>query len=311
MNQNPLVSILIPTYNREHFIAECIQSALEQTYPNVEVIVVDNMSTDATWRICQQFASRSKRIRIYRNETNMGPVRNWIRCAQEARGGFSKVLFSDDILEPNCIGQMMKMIKPDVGLVVCAARVGESRAISQIKYTKTKPLLMWREYLSRQLDGRLPVSPGAVLLRTADLRENLKPTFPTCVPREFERNGAGPDVMIMLLTAHRYRYVACICEPLVFFRSHQGSFTISNSNNAVSEGYTAAISYFLKKNVAWITWLQYVFISWQADLRQRHSWICFTKYVKDLEGAGTLAEILVAAIFAPLWLIGLAVRRLQ
>ena len=51
-----LVSILIPVYNREHLIIPCIESALAQTYKNIEIIIVDNNSTDGTWNICKEYA---------------------------------------------------------------------------------------------------------------------------------------------------------------------------------------------------------------------------------------------------------------
>ena len=302
----PLVSILIPVYNREKFIAECLQSALEQTYQHIEIIVVDNASTDSTWQICQEFAIRDPHIRIFQNETNIGPVRNWIRCAQEARGEFSKLLFSDDLLEPDCIRCMIKRIHTDVAFVVCTARVGESRSTAQIYYAQNEPLLTWREYLPRQLDWRLPVSPGAVLLRTEDLLKNLRSAIPTRIPRSFDRNGAGPDAMIMLLTAHSYKYVACVSEPQVFFRSHPGSFTTSIARSTLRDFYTSAFSYFVKQNGPWIQWLQYVSLSWLAQVLQNRSWKSFRRHLRDHEGAGSITEMLTAALLAPLWVAGSA-----
>jgi len=75
----PKVSILIPVFNRKDYIAECIQSALDQTFTDFEVVVVDNASEDGTWEICQQFAANDQRVRIFQNDTNIGPVRNWRR----------------------------------------------------------------------------------------------------------------------------------------------------------------------------------------------------------------------------------------
>jgi glycosyltransferase involved in cell wall biosynthesis len=304
MDSSQLVSILIPVYNREKFIAECIQSALDQTYSKIEIIVVDNVSTDATWQICKEFAMRNQRVRVFQNETNIGPVRNWIRCAQEAHGEFSKVLFSDDLLNPDCIRRMVARFVPDVAFVVCAALVGASRAASQIYYAGNKPLLTWSEYLPRQLDWRLPVSPGAVLLRTADLRKNLCPGFPTSVGRPFDRNGAGPDAMIMLQTAREYGCVACISDPLVFFRDHPDSFTISTAHSSLRDSYTSAFAYFLKQNDTWIHWLQYVFFSWLGETIHRRSWQNFKQYLRTYEGTGLFKETLMAALLAPFWLGG-------
>ena len=133
----PKVSILIPVFNRKEYIAECIQSALDQTYTAFEVVVVDNASEDGTWEICQQFAAVDSRVRIFRNESNIGPVRNWIRCAQEAKGALSKILFSDDCLESNCLSEMVsKLADSKIALVYCAARIGKSRDESIIAYSQ-------------------------------------------------------------------------------------------------------------------------------------------------------------------------------
>ena len=150
---NPKVSILIPVYNREILIGDCIQSALEQTFTDFEIVLVDNASTDNTWAICQQFALRDSRIRVFRNETNVGPVRNWIRCVQKARGEYSKMLFSDDLIEAECVERLLlPLINPDVGLVFCAARIGESRSKSVIAYSaKEDSIISYRKYLGMLL----------------------------------------------------------------------------------------------------------------------------------------------------------------
>jgi len=215
----PKVSILIPVFNRHEYIAQCIQSALDQTFTDFEVVIVDNASDDGTWEICQQFAAADKRVRIFRNESNIGPVRNWRRCAQEAKGEYSKILFSDDCLEPDCLREMVPRLDDmEVALVYCAARIGKSRDESVVCYTRFESSrISSTRFLNLVLYRKAPVSPGAALLRTHDLLNNLHLQFPTSTPREFEKNGAGPDVMILLLTAREYPYVAHISKPLVFF----------------------------------------------------------------------------------------------
>ena len=66
-----IVSILIPVYNREDYIGACIESAIKQTVTNIEIIIIDNASTDGTWVICQKYSERDSRIRIIRNEVNL------------------------------------------------------------------------------------------------------------------------------------------------------------------------------------------------------------------------------------------------
>lgn len=290
----PKVSILIPVFNRKDYIVECIQSALDQTFTDFEIIVVDNASDDGTWEICKQFAATDKRVRIFQNETNIGPVRNWMRCAQEAKGTLSKILFSDDCLETNCLAELVpKLDDLEVALVYCAAHIGKSKDESIIAYCKTdSSRLSSSQFLNLILSGNAPVSPGAVLIRTVDLLKNLHIQFPTSTPRHFEKNGAGPDVMILLLTAHGYPYVANISLPLVYFRAHAGSFSIENLNNDVIKGYRSAISFFLIKHYGCRLWIEYLAHGWLQQMKLDRRWRSPISYLIEYEGSGSLGEIL-------------------
>lgn len=297
---HPDVSILIPVYNRNVYIGDCIQSALNQTFSNVEVVIVDNASTDGTWEICQKFAALDDRVRIFRNQSNIGPVRNWIRCAQEARGKYSKILFSDDLLEPECIERMIKFFKsPDVGIVFCAAKLGESREASKVAYyNQGRSSFDRKTYLKLLLAGRAPVSPGAVLLRTQDLLKNLHTDFPTATPRPFDRHGAGSDVMLSLLTTLSYPRVAYISEPLVYFRMHSGSLTIANAGNEVSSAYISILAYYLRNNEDRLVWSIYVTRAWLSTLWRTRKWTSLKIFLKAHEGDGSVGELVLMSVLA-------------
>ncbi|MEG4518252.1 MULTISPECIES: glycosyltransferase [unclassified Microcoleus] len=118
-NSQPLVSICIPTYNGAAFIGEAIQSALAQTYPNIELIISDDGSTDATVAIAQSFQSQTSldfRIVLHRN---YGLSQNWNFCISQAKGQYIKFLFQDDLLAPECIDKMVALAQqhPEIGMV--------------------------------------------------------------------------------------------------------------------------------------------------------------------------------------------------
>jgi glycosyltransferase involved in cell wall biosynthesis len=299
-----MVSILIPVYNRHNFIGDCIQSALNQTFASFEIVIVDNASTDGTWDICKDYARRDTRIRIFRNQENIGPVRNWMRCAEEARGEYSKILFSDDLLEPTCLEEMIAPLKSqDVGFVFCAANIGQSTDQSIVNYSAHSDLLLKSsDYVSLMINGKAPVSPGAVLLRTVDLLKNLHVNFPTCAKRLYASNGAGPDVMIMLLTAEEYPKIAWICKTLVFFRAHLGSFSIENKESKVTDGYTSVISWYLINNKKRFTWIQYLTRVWLSNLGKMIV-INPIHLLKENEGDGRLSDLvcMMVAIPSVLW----------
>ena len=115
-----LVSILIPVYNRESLIADAINSALSQNYSNIEIIIADNCSTDGTYAICKTYADREKKIRLYQNESNIGPIENFIKCAEYSKGDYIKYLLSDDTDSPDFLSKSVPLLTEGVGFVIAA-----------------------------------------------------------------------------------------------------------------------------------------------------------------------------------------------
>src|SRR6266498_132578 len=113
----PLVSVCIPTFNASRWIQECVESALAQSYQPLEILVVDDASTDCTVGLVRSL--NDGRIRLIENKENMGMVSNWNRCVELARGEFIKFLFHDDILYPDCVERMMRLFvsQNNLGLV--------------------------------------------------------------------------------------------------------------------------------------------------------------------------------------------------
>lgn len=288
----PKITILIPVFNREKYIAECIESALNQTYENYEIVIVDNASTDTTATICKDFAIKNSKIRFFENHENIGPVKNWQSCAREARGELSKILFSDDLLLPNCLEEMVAHMNDRVGLVYSAALIGESMNRAAVRYSLRKSGLQAKiEFINAVINGDAPVSPGAILLRSDDLRRNLHATFPTSTPQQFHMHGAGPDILLSFLSLKNYSSVYGIAHPLVFFRAHPDSFTINNTANQVSKGYQSAISFFLKDAYGDNVWMRYLSLQWMAVCKKSRSWVNPVKFIKTYEGTGSLNEL--------------------
>nr|WP_321410896.1 glycosyltransferase family A protein [uncultured Carboxylicivirga sp.] len=117
----PLVSILITAYNREPYIAVAIQSAINQTYDNLEIVILDDCSTDNSFKIASDFAKKDNRIKVHKNPQNLGqfPTRN--KIAQIATGKYIKYLDSDDLLYPHCIQVMVWAMEqfPNAGIGLC------------------------------------------------------------------------------------------------------------------------------------------------------------------------------------------------
>lgn len=97
-----LVTIGIPTYNRaDKYLKEAIESAINQTYPNLEIIVSDNCSSDDTGRIVASF--NNSRVRYHRHDYNIGGNANFNFCLKQARGAFFLLLHDDDLIDTDFI----------------------------------------------------------------------------------------------------------------------------------------------------------------------------------------------------------------
>ncbi|MGY1751704.1 FkbM family methyltransferase [Blastococcus sp. SYSU D01042] len=105
---DPLVSILIPAYNGERFLKATLQSAVGQSYRNIEVIVGDDGSTDRTPEILAAVAAQDARVRVLRFDPNIGGLENPRRLLAEARGEYVKYLMHDDVLGTDCVRELVR-----------------------------------------------------------------------------------------------------------------------------------------------------------------------------------------------------------
>jgi glycosyltransferase involved in cell wall biosynthesis len=115
----PLISICIPLYNGEKYLEQCLNSAINQTYKNIEILLVDDTSVDNTWNIASKYAAIDKRIRLHRNDKNLGLAANFNKCLELANGEWIKLLLQDDYLTDNCIETMMAGISERDKIAVC------------------------------------------------------------------------------------------------------------------------------------------------------------------------------------------------
>ncbi|MFY0687764.1 MAG: glycosyltransferase family 2 protein [Cyclobacteriaceae bacterium] len=130
----PLVSICIPVYNGEKFLSEAIDCALDQTYDNIEIIVVDDQSTDTSVQVIQKYQKLDDRIRYVANEQNIGLVGNWNGCLELVRGDWIKFHFQDDLMERDCIERLYQSaIANEVNLVLCRRRYFGTNSLQQLK----------------------------------------------------------------------------------------------------------------------------------------------------------------------------------
>ena len=125
IRNTPRLSIGMPVFNGERYLKESIQTLLDQTYEDFELLISDNASTDSTQDICQDFAKLDKRIRYMRNPTNLGAAANHNRLIEEARGEFFKLASDDDKHAPEFLRRCIEALDHDQEAVLCHSKTIE------------------------------------------------------------------------------------------------------------------------------------------------------------------------------------------
>ncbi len=126
----PTVSVCIPTYQGAAHIGAAIESVLNQSLVDFELVIVDDNSSDDTVALVKRYLD--PRIRILQNISNLGPQGNWNRCLGEARGTYFKLLPQDDLLAPHCLAKQVAILEQDraqdIALVFSARTIVDARA---------------------------------------------------------------------------------------------------------------------------------------------------------------------------------------
>lgn len=166
---NPLVSVIIPNYNEEKFIALTIESVLKQTYENIEILIVDDGSTDGSPEIIEEYSKKDSRICFLKQENlNASIARN--RAIEQAKGEYLYFLDSDDIVYPDSLIQMVTTaINTQADLVI-----GNMQEIDENGETVTEDMFFSNNGESNDFTdflGILPAPPNK-LFRAKVLKDN-------------------------------------------------------------------------------------------------------------------------------------------
>ena len=117
--QKPSVSIGLPVFNGERYLKEAIESLLSQTFTDLELIICDNASEDATQEICTFYAEKDQRVRYHRNEINVGAAKNYNRVFELSSGKYFKWAAHDDMCAPEYIEKCVAVLDAQPSVVIC------------------------------------------------------------------------------------------------------------------------------------------------------------------------------------------------
>ncbi len=115
-----LVSVCLPVHNGERFLTQAVQSVLAQTFENLELIIVNDCSSDGSLELAKDLALSDSRIKVYENEKQLGLFANYNKCMNLAKGDYIKPFAQDDILLPKNIETLYSLILQDKGTVLAS-----------------------------------------------------------------------------------------------------------------------------------------------------------------------------------------------
>jgi len=151
--ERPLVSIGMPVYNAEEYIGRSIDSVLNQTYSNLELIISDNASTDSTQEICKKYLKMDSRISYYRLEKNFGAAINFNSTFNLSNGEYFKWQAHDDIMANSYLSKCLNILKNDRQIVLCHTfdqvidEVGKRKKVLSFQNINFNEKLVYQNYL--------------------------------------------------------------------------------------------------------------------------------------------------------------------
>ena len=231
---SPLVSVVTPVYNGEKYLAECIESVLNQTYGKWEYIIANNCSTDSTMKIAEHYSKSDQRIHVYSFREFVGVIENHNRAVRliSPHSKYCKIVSADDWLFPECIAKTVELAEsnPSVGIVGAYHLRGDEKqchvSLDGLPYHTTivpgKDACRWHLLGGRQYFG----NPTATLYRS-DLVRRTECFFPN------SRENADISAFYKYL---RDVDLGFIHQVLAYERVHEDALSAEARRNSIYAG---------------------------------------------------------------------------
>ncbi len=173
MNTNPLISVVLPVYNRHEYLSLAVKSVLEQSYPNWELIIADDGSDSSTQDLLRDLAN-DPRIKLYFNPSNLGLFRNLNQAICRSNGEYIVLLCSDDFLLPDCLKTGLDLLQQyKTEFLLSAFKVvggdGQERLSASMLY--------YDLFMEQPLQVSEPESSLKLLLKYGSINGNLSGMF--------------------------------------------------------------------------------------------------------------------------------------
>ena len=221
---NQLFSVLVSNHNRGKFLTECLQSVINQSYTNWEVIFVDDSSTDDSVQIFKNFVKDDSRFKLYVNDSNMGCGYTKKRCIDMASGDVCGFLDSDDVLAPDALALMMKVHNEHPEVSIIGSRRLQCDENLRI-YDVDPPLAKVAKNFKSQLDNLFTINHFVSFKRDAYLKSPGQDPY--------LKKAVDQDLYYKLEEQGK---VAFVDKPLYYYRHSSASISLFD-NNYKAEGW--------------------------------------------------------------------------
>lgn len=235
MSDKKLVSIIVPCYNHEEFLDDCIRGILDQSYDAIEVLICDDCSPDNSYEKIKTYemelTKRFSRVVLIRNETNQGVTKNINGMLSLANGEYIKIIASDDVLLPTAVQSAVEYFEShlDKNILICnGAKIPENQHYGQfianeLVYLEA-PNFEAENFLEEIYKLNIIFAPGAFVKKTVFEKVGY-----------YDENIAIEDwefwLRVLSKKAGKFGYIK---QPLVLYRINENSMT-SLSNNSKLE----------------------------------------------------------------------------
>lgn len=234
----PLISVIVPVYNVEDYLEECLESIVNQTYQNLEIILVNDGSTDKSPQICQNYANKDKRVLVYQKQNGgLSDARNY--GLERARGAYISFVDSDDLVSRDFLEKLYRaLVLEDADMSFCEIMEFRNEPKFQREFPKAINTYNRKELLDYYFSGGLrPVAWNKLYAR--NLIEEVR----------YPKGKTSEDVYVILEILCRCNKCVGIFDTCYFYRQRENSILharatgISNMIEAHKRNYDFASEY--------------------------------------------------------------------
>lgn len=213
--EEPLLTVIVPAYNYGRFLAQCLESVLAQGVEDLEILVLDNASSDDTPVVMARFANEP-RVRYMRNRQNVGAGHNWMNGLRIARGRYFCFLSADDYFNPGHLARLLPLLQANPQVAIGYTRINwvdeQGRALNQPRHPGYAggDYVGGRNELAELLIHDNYLTPSAVIHRRSAFLQAWRPS----------KTRGGGDWNMAVQVAERFPDFVYVDEPGVSYRWH-------------------------------------------------------------------------------------------